>query len=79
VVTHTEHVVDCGAVSDHYAVDIERTEEELRWREPPPELAKPALAAREQRRQAALGRLQLAAITDPLLEDLLIVLGLEGD
>jgi hypothetical protein len=76
---HTEHVVDCGGPSDHYAVDVERTAEELSWREPTPGQDKPSLAARERRRAEALARVNLAAVTDPVLADLLVVLGLEDE
>lgn len=73
-----EHVVDCSKQrSDSYATDQEVTDEEVAWREPPEELAKPAVEARNLRKREALTRLHLSALTDPDLADLLIVLGLD--
>jgi hypothetical protein len=75
-----EHVVDLSARgTDHFATDVEVSDEQIAWREPPPEVLRGRVeeARRALRRAAALSRLQAAAVTDPYLEDLLILLGLE--
>lgn len=75
-----QHVVDLSARgTDHFATDVEVPDEQIAWREPPPGViaARTEAAARERRQRTALSRLQAAALTDPHLEDLLTVLGLE--
>jgi hypothetical protein len=75
-----QHIVDCSAgPSDHYAVDVEITGDELATFLPPEELLKPVIEARRARRADALARLHIAALTDPVLADLLTVLGAEED
>lgn len=75
---HVEHIVSCGEKSDHFAVDVEHTEEEIApRREVPLQLTKPWQEEQEARRRAALTRLQTAALTDENIADLLTVLGLE--
>jgi len=67
----TEHIVDCGGTT---AVDVEVPEEDVAWRD-----KSPSQIAAEQARAAALARLQAAALTDEVLADLLIVLGVENE
>jgi hypothetical protein len=75
---HVEHVVDCGARgTDHIAVDQDVTPERLAEFTVPAELLRARADERDQRQRAALERLQMAALTDEHLRDILIVLGVE--
>jgi hypothetical protein len=75
---HVEHVVDCGARgTDHVAVDQDLTPQRLAEFAVSGELTFAHIEERDRRQRAALSRLQLAALTDDHLRDILIVLGVE--
>jgi hypothetical protein len=73
-----EHRVSCSAgLSTAYAVDVEITADDMP--PVPDQLSKPRIEAARRRRDEALARLQLVALTDEILADLLVVLGLEDE
>ena len=77
------HVVNCSGEPD---TDLAEFDEEFRpgeleelTRLSPGEETKQEMAARAARREAALRRLQLLAITDEVIHDLLIVMGVDDE
>lgn len=73
-----EHIVDCGAqLTNHSAVDEDLSPGRRAEFAVPPELTFGHIRERDRRQREALDRLQLAAVTDEHLRDILIVLGVE--
>ena len=75
---HVEHIVDCGAQrTNRSAVDEDLSPQRMAEFSVPGELTFAHIEDRNRRQRAALDRLQMAAVTDEHLRDILIVLGVE--